>query len=111
MSRELGYTLLVEAGVCRSGAFSSWLFGGQALYSLYEHSNYEVYAALHAAGCPRLAFLLTDLDPCDPLDEEIASWKLWLVRAVSGLGGWRSRLRLWRGGRAVSSMPQRLGSC
>jgi len=82
VSRELGYTLLVEAGACRSGAFSSWLFGGQALYSLYEHSNYEVYAALHAAGCPRLAFLLTDLDPRDPLDEELASWKLWLVRVV-----------------------------
>jgi hypothetical protein len=41
-----------------------------------------VYAALHAAGCPRLAFLLTDLDPHDPLDEVVASWKLWLVRAV-----------------------------
>ena len=47
-----------------------------------EHSNVSVYAALHAAGCPRLAFLLTDLDPRDPLDEELASWKLWLVRAV-----------------------------
>jgi len=46
-----------------------------------EHSNVSVYAALHAAGCPRLAFLLTDLDPSDPLDEELASWKLWLVRA------------------------------
>jgi hypothetical protein len=43
-----------------------------------ERSNVSVYAALHAAGCPRLAFLLTDLDP---LDEELASWKLWLVRA------------------------------
>jgi len=45
-------------------------------------SNVSVYAALHAAGCPRLAFLLTDLDPRDPLDEELASWKLWLVRAA-----------------------------
>jgi hypothetical protein len=45
-------------------------------------SNVGVYAALHAAGCPRLAFLLTDLDPRDPLDEELASWKLWLVRAA-----------------------------
>jgi len=43
-------------------------------------SNYEFYAALRAAGCPRLAFLLTDLDPRDRLDEEIASWKAWLVR-------------------------------
>jgi hypothetical protein len=43
-------------------------------------SNYEYYAALRAAGCPRLAFLLTDLDPRDRLDEEIASWKAWLVR-------------------------------
>jgi hypothetical protein len=47
-----------------------------------ERSNVSVYAALHAAGCPRLAFLLTDLDPRDPLDEEMASWKLWLVRAA-----------------------------
>ena len=47
-----------------------------------ERSNVSVYAALHAAGCPRLAFLLTDFDPRDPLDEEIASWKLWLVRAA-----------------------------
>jgi len=47
-----------------------------------ERSNVSVYAALHAAGCPRLAFLLTDLDPRDPLDEELASWKLWLVRAA-----------------------------
>jgi hypothetical protein len=47
-----------------------------------ECSNVSVYAALHAAGCPRLAFLLTDLDPRDPLDEELASWKIWLVRAV-----------------------------
>jgi hypothetical protein len=47
-----------------------------------ERSNVSVYAALHAAGCPRLAFLLTDLDPRDPLDEEMASWKLWLVRVV-----------------------------
>jgi hypothetical protein len=43
-------------------------------------SNYMFYAALRAAGCPRLAFLLTDLDPRDRLDEEIASWKAWLVR-------------------------------
>lgn len=47
-----------------------------------ECSNVSVYAALRAAGCPRLAFLLTDLDPRDPLDEELASWKIWLVRAV-----------------------------
>jgi hypothetical protein len=47
-----------------------------------ERSNVSVYAALHAAGCPRLAFLLTDFDPRDPLDEELASWKLWLVRAA-----------------------------
>jgi len=43
-------------------------------------TNYELYAALRAAGCPRLAFLLTDLDPRDRLDEELASWKAWLVR-------------------------------
>jgi hypothetical protein len=79
-SREWCYTLLVEADACSS--LPSQLFGERALYSLCEHTNYEVYAALHAAGCPRLAFLLTDLDPRDPLDEELASWKIWLVRAV-----------------------------
>jgi hypothetical protein len=47
-----------------------------------ERGNVNVYAALRAAGCPRLAFLLTDLDPRDPLDEELASWKIWLVRAA-----------------------------
>jgi hypothetical protein len=79
-NREWCYTLLVEADTC--GSPPSQLFGERALYSLCEHTNYEVYAALHAAGCPRLAFLLTDLDPRDPLDEEIASWKIWLVRAA-----------------------------
>jgi hypothetical protein len=79
-SREWCYTLLVEADACSS--LPSQLFGERALYSLCEHTNYEVYAALHAAGCPRLAFLLTDLDPRDPLDEELASWKIWLVRAA-----------------------------
>jgi len=42
----------------------------------------DVCAVLCAVGCLRLAFLLTDLDPRDPLDEELASWKLRLVRAV-----------------------------
>jgi hypothetical protein len=42
----------------------------------------DVCAVLCAVGCLRLAFLLTDLDPRDPLDEELASWKLWLVRVV-----------------------------
>ncbi len=45
-------------------------------------SNVHVYAALRAAGCPRLALLLTDLDPRDRLEEEIASWKMWLMSAV-----------------------------
>jgi hypothetical protein len=42
----------------------------------------ELYAALSAVGCSRLAFLLTDLDPRDPLDEELASWKRWLTRPL-----------------------------
>jgi len=42
---------------------------------------YDVFAVLCAVGCLRLAFLLTSFDPRDPLDEELASWKLWLVRA------------------------------
>lgn len=55
-----------------------------------ETDNYDVYAALWAAGCPRLASLLTDFDPRDPLDEAIAEWKLWVVaveRVESGGGG------------------------
>jgi len=43
-----------------------------------ELGSAELYAALCAAGCPRLAFLLTDVDPRDPLDEELAKWKWWL---------------------------------
>ena len=43
-----------------------------------ERSNVSVYAALHAAGCPRLAFLLTDFHPVDPLEERIAALKEWL---------------------------------
>jgi hypothetical protein len=41
-------------------------------------SSDEVYAILSAAGCPRLGFLLTDLDPRDPVEEAINSWKRWL---------------------------------
>jgi len=43
----------------------------------------EVYAALSAVGCPRLAFLLTCADPRDPLDEALAGWKL----SVASAGG------------------------
>jgi hypothetical protein len=43
-----------------------------------ELSSAEVYALLSAAGCPRLGFLLTDLDPRDPVEEAINSWKQWL---------------------------------
>jgi len=46
-----------------------------------ELGSAELYAALCAAGCPRLAFLLTDVDPRDPLDEELAKWKEWLCRS------------------------------
>ena len=42
----------------------------------------DVCAVLCAVGCLRLAFLLTSFDPRDPLDGELASWKLWLVRAA-----------------------------
>lgn len=75
-----------------------------------EVDNYDVYAALWAAGCPRLASLLTDFDPRDPLDEAIAEWKLWVVAVekVEGGGGGRLLQRplgflvpaehLWRAG-------------
>jgi len=52
---------------------------GVEVYGFAECTNVSLYAALYAAGYPRLAFLLTDLDPRDRIDEEIASWKLWLV--------------------------------
>ena len=42
----------------------------------------EVYALLSAAGCPRLGFLLTNLDPRDPVEEAINSWKQWLYIPV-----------------------------
>jgi hypothetical protein len=42
---------------------------------------YDVFAVLCAVGCPRLAFLLTDFDPRDPLDEKLAEQKLWIFRA------------------------------
>jgi hypothetical protein len=54
---------------------------GVQVYVCYGCSNVHVYAALRAVGCPRLALLLTDLYPRDRLEEEIASWKMWLVRA------------------------------
>jgi hypothetical protein len=49
-----------------------------------ETTNYDVYAALYAAGCPRLALLLTDFEPGDPVDEVISGWKLWLVESRKG---------------------------
>jgi hypothetical protein len=54
---------------------------GVEVYACYGYTNVLVYAALRAVGCPRLALLLTDLYPRDRLEEEIASWKAWLVRA------------------------------
>jgi hypothetical protein len=45
----------------------------------FQLSSKEVYALLSAAGCPRLGFLLTDLDPRDPVEEAINSWKQWLT--------------------------------
>jgi hypothetical protein len=42
----------------------------------------EVYALLSAAGCPRLGFLLTNLDPRDPVEEAISSWRWWFTVPV-----------------------------
>jgi hypothetical protein len=52
-----------------------------ALLVTEELSPSEVFAALCAVGCPRLAFLLTDFDPRDPLDEELAKQKFWIYWA------------------------------
>jgi hypothetical protein len=56
-------------------------YGGR-MFMTDTLDDLDVCAVLCAVGCLRLAFLLTDLDPRDPLDEEMASWKLWLVRVV-----------------------------
>ena len=47
----------------------------------------ELYALLCAVGCPRLAFLLTNLEPRDPLDEELATRKRWLTQPLKGERG------------------------
>jgi len=69
-----------------------------------EVTNYDVYAALNAAGCPRLAFLLTDFDPKDPLDEKLASYKLWVVYAERIESGGREKLDVWYYGFLVPSL-------
>jgi len=54
---------------------------GESLFTTEKLDPYDVFAALCAVGCPRLAFLLTDFDPRDPLDEELAKRKLWVYWA------------------------------
>lgn len=74
--REWYYTLLVEAGKKRHLLQAL----GEGAPCLCEYSNYDVYAALSALGCPLLAVLLTDFEPLDPLSEVVDSWKERLVR-------------------------------
>jgi len=69
-----------------------------------EVTNYDVYAALNATGCPRLAFLLTDFDPKDPLDEKLASYKLWVLYAERLEIGGREKLDTWYYGFLVPSL-------
>lgn len=54
---------------------------GGSLLMTEKLSPSEVFAVLCAVGCLRLAFLLTDFDPRDPLDEELAKRKLWVYWA------------------------------
>jgi hypothetical protein len=63
-----------------------------------EFSSTEVYALLSAAGCPRLGFLLTDLDPRDPVEEAINSWKRWLRTPLKYEIGGETRVEVIRTG-------------
>ena len=54
----------------------------------------EVYALLSAAGCPRLGFLLTNLDPRDPVEEAISSWRRWLTVPVKLERGGETRVMI-----------------
>jgi len=54
----------------------------------------ELYAALNAVSCPRLAFLLTNLEPRDPLDEELAKWKMRLAHPLEREEGGVPRLEV-----------------
>jgi hypothetical protein len=68
--RELG---LPQSSIARL----SWVIGRYG-----DFSPTEVYALLSAAGCPRLGFLLTNLDPRDPVEEAISSWRRWFTVPV-----------------------------
>jgi hypothetical protein len=57
-----------------------------------ELSSAEVHALLSAAGCPRLGFLLTNLDPRDPVEEAINSWRQWLTIPVKYEKGGETRV-------------------
>jgi hypothetical protein len=70
---------------------------GGSLLVTEKLSPSEVFAALCAVGCPRLAFLLTDFDPRDPLDEELAKRKLWVYWAGKFYVPEWERTELFRG--------------
>ena len=73
--REWCYALLVESEFSWfSKVYNRWAIG------FCEKTNYDVYAALSALGCPYLALLLTDFEPLDPLGEVVDSWKEWVIR-------------------------------
>jgi hypothetical protein len=67
---------------------------------------------LEAAGCPRLAFLLGMREAADPLEEEIARWRLWLIPPDAVQRGMRLKKRglpkIRRGGYASLEELMRL---
>jgi len=75
--RGVHCSLLVDA---RLGGWGfSRIYGRSSMLGPPVCTNYEVYAALSALGCPYLALLLTDFEPSDPLGEVVDSWKVWFT--------------------------------
>jgi len=75
--------VLIPPSSCKQlrelGLPPSVLFRLNGVLPREQLSSAEVYALLSAAGCPRLGFLLTNLDPRDPVETAINSWKQWLT--------------------------------
>jgi hypothetical protein len=68
-----------------------------------ELSPAEMYALLSAVGCPRLGFLLTNLDPRDPVEEAISSWRRWLTYPFKYEKGGETRVMVVHHGFLVSA--------
>jgi uncharacterized protein YciI len=84
---------------------------GEERRSLYVFDAFP-QEKLEAAGCPRLAFLLGMREAADPLEEEIARWRLWLIPPDAVQRGMRLKKRglpkIRRGGYASLEELMRL---